>query len=236
MREYVEPFQVVPCLDEAAAARAAAAVLLFRDRWRHHFLLDILGTTTHLDYRPPAVHADVEPVKERENAFLRGHFAWLYERVREVLESMLGDPVQISGQKPLPGFMIYTGAVQGDISQRVHVDLQFELHEWRELAAVDYASTLTFTLPLSLPCFSSGMTIWPQSKVSRLLKGGTSRPRVSFGSPSAPRFLPYRVGDLVVHAGTLVHAMDNEIGADLTPRITLQGHALWADEAWHLYW
>jgi hypothetical protein len=49
--------------------------------------------------------------------------------------------------------------------------------------------------------------------------------------------IPYTVGRVVVHSGHLLHQAAGVTKVAVTDeRITLQGHGVFADGAWRLYW
>lgn len=53
----------------------------------------------------------------------------------------------------------------------------------------------------------------------------------------AKRFYPYQVGQLIIHSGHTIHQAAP--GKNLQPddeRITLQGHGIFSQGSWQLYW
>jgi arginine/lysine/ornithine decarboxylase len=50
-------------------------------------------------------------------------------------------------------------------------------------------------------------------------------------------YQPYKIGELILHSGHILHQA--AAGINLQPqdeRITIQGHGVFSQGSWHLYW
>lgn len=230
-------FLQVPCLDSAECIRAGKLVERIRSNWISRYKLHTVGTTTHMDWRHGPPEPSVVEEMNRSNLLIRGCFAFVFTKIKSELESLLNAPVKLVDWIPVPGCMIYNGPVVGKIEDRSHIDLQFELHDWSRFKDIDFSNPITFTLPIRLPSYSSGVKFWPRRVHSKYSEEHQIDQFIKFVDPGVERFVPYKVGMMVVHPGTYLHAIENdEAGIDETPRITLQGHALLCDGVWRLYW
>lgn len=170
------------------------------------------------------------------NPLLRDRFHWLYDRVAMVLAERLQAPVVYPEHLALPGFHIYLSCkVFEQPIASIHCDSQYQLLHWPHPEATDVTHPLSFTLAISLPRFGGGLHLWDltyddilglnQAEFQQLVR---SRP---------PVLHPYQQGHLVLHSGHQLHqaAPAHNIQPD-DDRITLQGHSLFSQGQWQLYW
>jgi len=173
----------------------------------------------------------------------------LMERVRAELELQLGERVEYFESLPSPGFHIFIGAAipQTDCARVVsecassHFDLQYHYIPWeRWFKAADFDRTLSFTLPLRLPEAGGGLEVWESLTLGHLrdeLARNAFPDQISAAHRTPPRYVPYTVGSMIVHGGHVLHQIAGvPYMSAMDERITLQGHAIFADGAWRLYW
>ena len=247
--------RTIAVADDALCADACREIYAQRPRW----------TARRFNGKPPfytlgrAAYADLDFVKMPLEEYLVGvgsvwewageAVATLLERVRAALEDALGAPAVFAGVLPEPGFHIFIGAAiprtdcarHADDCASSHFDLQYRCVPWeRWYANADMTSTISFTLPLRLPLAGGGLTVWDELEFQRLreeIARGTfdSVAAAAHGRPG--RTIPYEVGSLVVHSGHVLHQIAGvRKAAVVEERITLQGHGVYADGAWRLYW
>lgn len=172
---------------------------------------------------------------KRFNPLLKEHFGSLYQRVAEVLEKETGRPVVYEENYGYPGFHIFLFSETFEYNiASVHFDLQFQELTWR-YKEIDKLHPLSITLPIALPGAGGGMYCWDihHQDVKDL-------PRTELEKRSReeePVLIEYTPGQAVVHEGLLLHQIAPAEGMkENDERITLQGHGLYCDGAWHLYW
>jgi hypothetical protein len=210
-----------------------------REAWTSRMegvLFATLGAASYLDAWP-----SYRELAHARNPLLRAHFGELLERLRGELERLLDDPVRFAEPFALPGFHLWgmPGIPRpGDAS--LHFDLQYERLPWPDEARPGFAKPLSFTLPLRLPAAGGGLTHWDLSKGrvdAFYARTGLDVSIDELSRLTSERFAAYQPGELVVHSGHLLHRI---AGVDtLAPddrRVTLQGHGLFFQGAWHLYW
>jgi hypothetical protein len=195
-----------------------------------------LGAASYLD--------ETDEYRQRAaalNPILQEGFNWLYTRLIEFLERRLRAPVAFAEGLAMPGFHIWlTPAIFVTPDASVHFDLQY-LRAWpKDAPGVDFSRPLSFTLPIRLPQRGGGLNIWDVTydRYRRFVE------RVN--APMQPldvTFLldrmrhRYSPGAIVMHSGHLMHQI-GEID-QVSPgdeRVTLQGHALFQQGEWKLYW
>jgi hypothetical protein len=226
----------IQALSEDECARVRAELHAVRERWRRRrpgLPFYTLGAAAYLDARPTA--SEYERCAPTENAVLRERFGWLYDRIRPELDAVLGGRTRIDHEHALPGFHIYLAhpVFERPIAE-VHFDRQQHRLDWGG-SAVDWERPISFTLPIALPRHGGGLHTWDVSfaEMAPLERDGR---RERFRA-SRRDYEPYRVGEMVVHSGHLLHQAAP--GVHLTEadeRFTMQGHALLRDGVWELYW
>ncbi len=226
----------IALLSNAECDSVHQAVKALRPHWTHrHPVLPVyaLGAASYLD-----VVGDEPPYAQRArdgNRLLRLHFAWLYERVAAALAQALGEPACYVERLALPGFHIYLfdKAFEQPIAP-IHFDLQYRFHDWSATDA-DLDHPISFTLPIALPQHGGGLNTWDISLAERRQRASETPQELA---QSCPRiFHAYQRGHMALHSGHLLHQIAP--GTDLQPqdeRITLQGHGLYAQGMWRLYW
>lgn len=241
--------------DPSLCAAACREIYEQRQRWRAHRLNNqppfyTLGAASYLDLGFASRSLD----DYLGDAGFLWHWAGdavltIIGRVRDELTAHLQKDVRFSPVLPAPGFHILIGAAipKTDCARAVqdcrssHFDMQYRYIPWeRWYASIDRASPVSFTLPLKLPAAGGGLTLWESLSVEQLRADVASNrfpDMVSAANATSSTTIPYRVGSMVVHSGHLLHQMAGIAKRSVTDeRITLQGHGIFADGAWCLYW
>ena len=171
------------------------------------------------------------------------------ERVREALENLLGEPAEFPAVLPMPGFHLFVGAsiplsdCRRDLADcgSTHFDMQYLHIPWSQwYTHIDLDNTISFTLALKLPEAGGGLALWESLTLDRMRSDLPEH--LVAGIPSAANttrcsVTPYHVGSMVVHNGKLLHQIAGVSKAGpYEERITLQGHGIFADGSWRLYW
>ena len=193
-----------------------------------------LGAATYLD--PPS---DYDARKRADNPVLREAFADLYEAVTDTVSSATGRPARLADGLGLPGFHIFKGEPRVPpglmFGGTIHMDKPHERHTF----PFEIAGTLSLTLLLAIPDCGAGMYYWPEVPTDILT--GPKAPHAM--SPDQYRwfdankqFVEYTLGEMVLHDGLTVHQLANP-GTTRTDeyRVSLQGHGVLGDDAWHLF-
>ncbi|MBH8565533.1 hypothetical protein I8748_25720 [Nostoc sp. CENA67] len=200
-----------------------------------------LGTASYLDFLNfPELSGDYYTRAKQFNSLLKSHFAWLYELVKNSLEKQLQAPVSYHSTFALPGFHIWeTPAIFTKPTASVHFDLQYQNLHWQDQEQIDFQQTISFTLPIKLPHLGGGLNVWDltydeytNSRDPNYL--GDVEVMKRFRNKS---FHAYTVGNIVVHYGHSLHQI--AAIAQVHPgdeRITLQGHGVYHNGQWLLYW
>jgi hypothetical protein len=240
-----------------AALHAAVLEDIYRHRrlWRARRLNDqstfyTLGLASYLDLGYAGMEIDeylagANSVREVAADAIQE----ILEIVRIALMTHLGEPVEYPHQLPTPGFHIFIGAaVPKENCERqltdcgsAHLDDQYRHIPWsRWYASIDEQSSISFTVPLKLPHAGGGLMMWNSLTRERLqtdAKSGRFADLPSAAHGTAARMIPYRVGRMLVHSGQVLHQMAGVATTTVTDeRITLQGHGMFADGVWRLYW
>ncbi len=198
-----------------------------------------LGAAVYRDAAGP--QPDYYDKAKRYNPILRDRFGWLYERLADTLALKLEASVCYKETFALPGFNIFLSHKEFEqpISP-IHCDLPEELLH-KAIDGINFSHPISFTYPMALtlaialPNHGGGLYKWdlggeevvglPKLEVNQLIR---SRKK---------SFHAYTVGRLVWHSGHIVHQIAP--GKNLQPddeRITLQGHGLFCQGTWQLYW
>ena len=245
----------VEVADSALCAAACREIYAQRDRWRGRNLNDqpifyTLGAASYLDLGFAGLSlkeylADADSVRDWAGEAIRS----IFDRVRFALADHLAAAVEYPPHLPSPGFHIFIGRAipRTDCARNLadcgssHCDMQYEHIPWeRWYRKVDRRDTISFTLPLRLPRAGGGLTIWDSLTLDYLRASLSENlfpdiPTAANRTPS--RTIAYTVGSMVIHGGHLLHQMAGVNSAGLMDeRITLQGHGIFADDVWRLYW
>lgn len=235
-------------LDAAACREVAAAVHALRGWWvaRDEVAFHTLGAALYLDAPRPETLARFKvtaPAPERYaremarlNPVLRAHFAPLYAALAAALRALLGEDVRYAEDRALPGFHRFgAAAIYARGTAHVpHFDRQYECVAWPADADIDFARTISVTLPIRLPRVGGGLKVWDLA-LDEVLALGPAAARQRAASARADVH-PYRIGELVCHPGHLLHQILPWQAEPGDERLTLQAHGVYYAGAWQLYW
>jgi hypothetical protein len=231
----------IELLDASECARVDAQIKELRSHWVPRSPTPAtgfftLGAASYLD--------DLGEYRQRAavlNPVLHDGFAWLYTRLIDFLERRLRAPVGFAEELAIPGFHIWlTPAIFVTPDASVHFDLQY-LRAWpKDVTGVDFTRPLSFTLPIRLPRRGGGLNLWDVTyeryrRFAERLQAPLQPMDVTLLLDRMRH--PYTPGAIVMHSGHLMHQI-GEIDqvAPGDERITLQGHALFQQGEWKLYW
>ncbi len=225
------------CLSSDECLQIRRELHALRDRWEPR-LGDLpfysLGAASYMDAGKKGEFFYKMKAK-RFNPLLKDHFSFLYERLAQVLEKETGKPVVYEENYGYPGFHIFLFSEVFEFNiASVHFDLQFQELTWR-YKEIDRLHPLSITLPIVLPEKGGGMFCWDihHEDVKDLLHKDLEKR----SQEEEPVLIEYTPGQAVVHEGLLLHQIAPAEGMqEGDERITLQGHGLFCDGAWHLYW
>jgi hypothetical protein len=227
----------ISLLKQPECSGISARVQELREFWtqRHeHLPFYTLGKASYLDairdkenyYREVQIH----------NPILQENFGELYDKLSYSLSTTLDASVTYYDKAALPGFHIFLAHKAFELPMgSIHMDLQYKSLDWSLPEPLDSYPLISFTLAISLPKSGGGLNLWDRhyQEVNELSQ-------VEFSNlilASKKTFCNYQAGTMIIHSGHQVHQIapaKNIISSDM--RITLQGHALFFDNTWHLYW
>lgn len=175
---------------------------------------------------------------QQDNVVLWKHFDWLYERVRTAVERYVGNPAVYKEEFALPGYHIWlTQAIMTQPVASIHFDLQYMQLPWSSSDSPDVTRPLSFTLPISMPAKGSGLNWWDINYEEFLEAYKLGLVKSTSDVKHAMQYYPYTCGQLVLHSGQMLHQIAPTAEVNETDeRITLQGHGLYCNGQWQLYW
>ena len=244
--------------DHEECERIVGSLHELKDHWvkrMDHFPFYTLGASNYLDkshHENPPYH-DMRAVSD---PILRDQIGWAFTRICEVLQETLEAPVTLAEEKAVPGFQIFladdrlkkptyyldrtwfgTQSENTDkIPAHIHCDTAQNTFRWPEYEAADLERPISITIPVQLPNGGGGMHVWDcMFDDTRHLDHAALRQRI-IGSQSW--FHQYERGQACLHSGLRYHAIagmrDDPHEGDA--RITIQGHGIFADGSWRLFW
>ena len=219
--------------DECARVEAEVDALrpLWVERRRRSNTFHTLGAATYLDYQSYFERA------ASFNPHLERSFGWLYERLLRTLSECLHCRVAFEPRAARPGFHIFRPS--DDLTMPAgnrHFDAQFEEIAWDNAARFDFSTPVSYTLAIRLPHSGGGLDTWPLTKTEFEAMDAGARGRLDLDN--TVEYIAYEEGCLVCHSGFLLHTAASArppVRPDDT-RLTLQGHGLWCDDMYLLYW
>ena len=210
-----------------------------------------LGATNYYDISANPARP-YERLAQQYNPLLLRHFSDVYTVLQTALQQRLQQPVVLLSDAAVPGFHLFGAhaafaqAGQQDImhaswfQQRdggdfpgspIHVDTAHLALGYPDL---DSGRTISFTLAIALPQSGAGMKIWPLTADQTQGWGDEKKLQLLQATPS--RAVHYQAGELFVHSGDYYHqACGFPVHAGQY-RFTLQGHGIFMDGQWHLFW
>jgi len=237
-------FDAIPVLSSAECERVRQTVHGLRSRWIARGSADYpfytVGAASYIDAvsrTPPPRYSEI---LVETNPVLREHFHWLYARLMNKLSLHLQAVVRTADELALPGFHVWQGLSVPTSSLSIHFDLQYMSIPWPDAPRSDRSRPLSFTLPIALPRAGGGLNTWDLSYEEQAAHFEATRqftPVAEMAKSRTRTFHPYTRGVLTLHSGHTLHqiaAVDQAYPDD--ERITLQGHGLYCDGAWTIYW
>ena len=201
-------------------------------------------------------------IKNKINPLLNENFPDLLNIIKNKLSYILNAECFFDENLSLPGFHIfYPNHVDACLPlTSLHIDLPYELHEdyfKNKYSSIDFDFPLTFTLALRLPKTGGFLWYWDKDgwdkktkencyelyddideKYKSIFQDGDKTPTLKeYEEFLKPKRLIYEVGYLVLFRGNPLHQIgpfENPLDKD-DLRITLQGHGLFCDSKWILY-
>jgi hypothetical protein len=225
-----------PLLDERECRAVVESVDALRPSWeqRRTSPFFTLGAAAYLDGGDDETSKDGYHHKAATlNRALETSFAWVYERLRRALERHLGAPCRYDLDGALPGFHIFLPHLAFAVpAAQVHYDLQFLHRRWAR-NGFDIDRPVSFTVPIALPRAGGGLNFWDLR-----FPGGLE---AALRPDLKAHYFGYEVGSLALHDGLGLHQIApwrkaQGVDASEDRRITLQGHALFAEGTWWIYW
>jgi len=211
-----------------AAAFHTLGAALYLDRPREE-TLERFGVP-----RPP--EDQYRALSTATNALLERHFTALYDALARALGSLLDAEVRYAAGRALPGFHIFQhAAIYARQTAHVpHFDRQYECIEWPGADQIDFNTAISVTLPIRLPAQGGGLRVWDLNLFEvQATTPDRARERAAKAQSCTHAYSP---GELVCHRGHLLHQIVPWVSQPDDERITLQGHGLYFDGAWQLYW
>jgi hypothetical protein len=237
-------FEAIPVLSSAECERVRQAVHALRSNWIVRGSADYpfytVGAASYIDAVPQTPPPRYQEILVETNPVLREHFDWLYARLMNKLSVHLQAAVRTANELALPGFHVWQGLDVPTSPTSVHFDLQYTSIPWPDLGRSDLSRPLSFTLPIALPRGGGGLNSWEisyEEQVAHFQATRESTPAEEMPKLRTRTFHPYTPGVLALHSGHTLHqiaAVDQAYPDD--ERITLQGHGLYCDGAWTIYW
>ncbi len=231
----------VEVLTAGRSADLRDAVHAMRERWiprgTEPASFFTLGTPSYLDLAEEPENGYRDRARRTRRLLWEG-FGWLYESLSAVLAEHLQAPVRYAENLALPGFHVWLSeAVFTKPQAPVHFDLQYKAFEWPP--GTDISRLLSFTLPVRLPRAGGGLNVWDATyeQFQTALRRGWIEGAADLQRFHTRTYVPYTVGRMVIHSGHILHqvAPTSRVEPD-DERLTLQGHGIWCDDRWILYW
>jgi hypothetical protein len=232
-------FEKLVCLERKESQSVLSEIHSLRSHWVARMGESLpfftLGSASYLDSGFDSDFGYKKKVK-RTNPLLKEHFLWLYQKIQETLMAYTGQKVLFDETLAYPGFHIFEYSPYfKEAVASVHFDLQFESISWDSYQKIEKDKTLSFTLPITLPKAGGGLLYWNLSY--EIGKEMSDDEIDAYTTKTAANYIPYEIGKLVVHKGQILHQIAP--AKNMEPkdeRITLQGHALFCDGAYRIYW
>ncbi|MEM7552725.1 MAG: hypothetical protein AAF378_01265 [Cyanobacteria bacterium P01_A01_bin.84] len=215
-----------------------------------------LGAASYLDAAENLL--EYYQISQKINPILTENFDWLYKRLANTLETYLAAPVTYNSKFAQPGFHIFLSDkfFEQDIAN-LHLDTQYLLLDWDNIESIDYQHPISFTLPISLPKYGAGILVWDTKsdditnlpiaindrvKEEKNYITHINKPEIIkqmkkciFGCKKF--FYGHELGKITLQNNHMFHKIAPACNLQSDDkRITLQGHGLFCNGTWHLYW
>ncbi len=244
IQERVFVFDAIPVLNAEECEQVRQTVRGLRSQWINRGSIEhpfyTVGAASYIDATsriPPPRYSEI---LVETNPVLRESLPWLYARLMFKLSVYLQAVVRTADELALPGFHVWEGLHVPTSSLSIHFDLQYLSIPWPGVQRADRSRPLSFTLPIALPRQGGGLNSWDLSyEAQAATSHATGRyvPVEELARTRTRTFHRYEQGVLTLHSGHTLHqiaAVDEAYPDD--ERMTLQGHGLFCDGAWTIYW
>ena len=212
-----------------------------------------LGASNYFDiaYNPQLPYYKMA---KEYNPILLKHLGWLYERLADTLAQQLDAPVGYRETLALPGFHIFLSHKAFEqpkdlthqewfrhrynpevVGSPIHCDTPHLVVDWGTKQGIDFSNPMSFTLTIALPKSGAGMYVWDLRLDETVSLSETEL--LNLLNSRDKKLYSYKVGNMTLHSGFNYHQiapMSNIEPDDV--RITLQGHGLFYQGYWQLYW
>ncbi len=242
------PIQQHDVFSAAECERIVAAIGGLREHWTARGLPSLysLGAAAYLDAPEPnsARHFGA-PVSgpdhylqlaKKLNPILREHFGFVYDRMQRSLAEKLNAETRYHPDYALPGFHIFgdSPVFESQSAHVPHFDRPFVTLKWDTEEEIDFKQTISFTLSIKLPKEGGGLRLWdvtyyevtslPREQAKELVKSRKAAVHM------------YQTGSWICHSGNELHQILPWKSEPGDQRITLQGHGLFYENRWNLFW
>jgi len=231
----------IPVLSVEECEQVRQTVRALRSHWIMRGSVDhpfyTVGAASYIDAASLTAPPRYSEILAETNPVLRESFSYLYARLMFRLSVHLQTVVRTSDDLALPGFHVWEGMNVPTSSLSIHFDLQYMSIPWVDAQRADRSRPLSFTLPIALPKRGGGLNIWDLSYDAHVSGTDPYVPLEELTRTRTRTFHRYEQGVLALHSGHTLHqiaAVDKVYPDD--ERITLQGHGLYCDRAWTIYW
>jgi len=228
----------VALFEAAECAELASRVRAHEPHWTRRSTNEFftLGAASYMDDGPIYLER-----ANTINPLLEAGFGDLHERIRTALTEQLGAPCAFAAPFALPGFHIWrVPGIPTRAEASLHFDMQYERVPFPEHARSGFEKPISFTLPLVLPRCGGGLTVWDVTvdQVNAFYRRtGYSVTLEDLRLLLTSRHHAYEPGTLVVHSGHMLHQIAPVPAVEPDDeRISLQGHGIFYDGEWKLYW
>jgi hypothetical protein len=244
------PPQRIPLLARDEADDVLARIDEHRESWtligpRERSRTFALGTPSHLGMSFDDYSARVDVT----NPILKGRFGDLFDRIADAIAPVLSTihigPIIYEDRLSRPGFRIAEIDATGmSWFGRAHWDWNFAGLPWEPVlpTRLELTDTLSFTLPIAVPSAGAAFVAWADVTSANVVRHAASH-RVDMSAACealiadrVPERYDYRVGELFMHTGQVVHAPAPSEAVAGERRVTLQGQALFHHGSWRVFW
>ena len=206
----------------------------FWEKTSSHGRTYVLGAASYIHANGKKAGPEYHDRRRRLAPVMRERLGWMYARLTRALAAALGAPVTLADDLAPPGFHLYRWDPKLHLLRcSLHVDLQFESHDFTRYGDPDLAHPLSYTVAIRIPATGCGMNLWHKTREDSVRGGRDFRARLESSPPVNVR---YGRGELTMHSGLYFHQI---APMQLSPgemRLTLQGHAIRCGDTWQTYW
>jgi hypothetical protein len=200
------------------------------------------GRAAYLDVCLPQAEPDRNyfSIVAQSNQLLQILLEDFYEKLRVMIEELLGDPVKYEPNLlSLPGIHIFRGSgIHSAGASGVHFDVQYQKLKFPAPLDVNIPP-ISFTIPLINPSNGTGLQVHDVSyeDYERAYRRGYINTFDQLVQRRTSAYYPYTIGRLFLHRGLVAHCITSpDPISHSDERITIQGHGVRSEGTWILYW